>query len=102
MQLTQLEEIELKYLKAKGFKYIARHEIGTVEAFKEKPVRSKSTGYSIWVIGRLPVLDFSLYFKTDLGAYDFLKWEDGPLEIDKLLMENGWDIPLVEPKGNEL
>ena len=35
--------------------------------------------------------------RCEIGEYDFLKWEDEPLEIDKLLRENGKDVELVYP-----
>lgn len=99
--LTALEEIELKYLQAKGFKYIARHHIGSLEAFKEKPVRNYGPGHPTWVIGSYPIQNHTLYHELELDKYEFIKWEDEPMEIDKLLRENGWDIPLVYPEGIE-
>lgn len=89
--LNELELIELKYLSAFGFKYIGRHEKGTVEVFKEMPVRdkvvngSKHGGYDTWVIGRYPIEDFSIYSKVKLGKYDFITWENGIVEIKSLI-----------------
>ena len=107
MQLTANEELELRYMQALGFKWIARHEIGSVEIFKEEPVLESSIGftkhgYEIWVIeGNYPINDFSLMRRPEIAKHEYITFEDGPLEIDKLLRENG-DIPLVEPKGTGL
>lgn len=40
--------------------------------------------------------------RPGIAKHEYITFEDGPLEIDKLLRENGWDIPLVEPKGTGL
>ena len=97
--LTKNEEIELKYLQVKGFKWIVRLENGRLEAYKEKPNRDKRGAcYGTWVIGEYPIKDFSLFTDLELGEYKFLKWEDEPMDINKILAEDGWDIPLVEPK----
>jgi len=80
-----LETIELKYLHALGFKYIGRHEKGTVEAFKEMPVRSRNNGYDTWVIGSYPIRDFSLYGEIKLGEYCFITWDGGIVEIKTLI-----------------
>lgn len=89
--LTRLERIELEYLFELGYRYIARHEIGTVEVFKEMPVRDKvvngSThgGYDTWVIGKYPIEDHSMYHDLDLGDYQFIKWSDEPIAISELI-----------------
>lgn len=89
--LTEKENIELSYLFELGYRYIARHEIGTVEAFKEMPVRDKivngSThgGYDTWVIGKYPITDHSKYYDLKLGKYEFVKWSDEPIAIGKLI-----------------
>ena len=85
-KLTELEEIELKYLYAKGFKYIVRHEKGLIEAFKEMPNRNKHGNlYGTWVIGEYPIKDFSLFTELELGKYEFLTWKDEPIEITQLI-----------------
>lgn len=89
--LTRKEKIELNYLFELGYKYIARHEIGTVEVFKEMPVRDKvvngSThgGYDTWVIGKYPIKDHSKYHDLKLGKYEFVKWCNEPIAIDELI-----------------
>ena len=92
MQLTANEELELKYMQALGYKWIARDgdRKSRVFAWQIKPNR----GEIEWIH------DESEVRWLHVGEYDFLKWEDGPMEIDKLLMKNGWDIPLVEPKDD--
>lgn len=85
--LSNSESIELQYLNALGYKYIGRHEKGTLAVFKEKPVRniSKTGAYSTWVIGSYPVQDHSLYGDIKLGNYDFVTWDNGVMRIEKLL-----------------
>ena len=94
MQLTANEELELRYMQALGFKWIARDANENVYAYDIKP-------YIKFVKNVYTNGDEGDYMECEIGEYDFLKWEDEPLEIEKLLRENG-DIPLVEPKGNEL
>ena len=96
MQLTTNEELELRYMQALGYKWIARDnsKYKEVNVYTVKP--SRYTSYQGWNGFNGDIGDIQL------GEYDFLKWEDEPLEIEKLLRENGRDIPLVEPKGNEL
>ena len=92
MQLTANEELELRYMQALGYKWIARDKTGEVFAYKTKPYRENVC------FG----CENNDYVPCSLGEYEELDFETKPLEIDKLLMENGWDIPLVEPKWNEL
>ena len=99
MRLTANEELELRYMQARGFKWIARdcadsYNIKKVWVYKARPTRREND----WVSNDDSIDD---YGECNLGEYAFLKWEDEPMEIEKLLRENG-DIPLVEPKGNEL
>ena len=86
MQLTANEELELRYMQARGFKWIARDE-------SEEGCRGCRSGFYVSGVGD--------YMECVVGEYEFLNWKDEPLEIEKLLRKNG-DIPLVEPKGNEL
>lgn len=89
--LTRREKIELNYLFELGYRYIARHEIGTVKVFKEIPVRDKvvngSThgGYDTWVIGKYPIRDHSKYHDLKLGKYEFVKWSNEPIAIGELI-----------------
>lgn len=91
IKLSDREYVELKCAYYLGFKYIARHEIGTVELFKELPVRDKEIngrktgGYDTWVIGSYPIKDHSLYDKVRLGKYDFVTWENGVWKIVDIL-----------------
>lgn len=45
MVLTYAEEIELRYLFLKGFTYLVRNEIGSINVFVNKPHRDKETNY---------------------------------------------------------
>ena len=91
IKLTDKEYVELKCAYYLGFKCIARHEIGTVELFKELPIRDKETngrktgGYDTWVIESYPIKDYSLYDKVKLGKYDFITWENGVWKIADIL-----------------
>lgn len=91
--LTRREKIELEYLFELGYRYIARNEIGTINVFKEMPVRDKvvngSThgGYDTWVIGKYPIKDPSKYHDLNLGKYEFIKWSDEPIAIGELIQE---------------
>lgn len=95
MRLTANEELELRYMQALGFKWIARDggKYKEVNAYTVKP--SRYTYFQGWNGINGDIGDIQL------GEYDFLKWEDEPMEIEKLLRESG-DIPLVEPKGTGL
>ena len=94
IKLTDKEYIELKYKHYLGFKYIARHEIGSIELFKELPTRDKETngrntgGYDTWVIGKYPIKDHSLYSKVELGEYNFITWSNGVWSISEILNNN--------------
>ena len=90
MQLTDNEELELRYMQALGYKWIARDMNREVFAHNGEPYRSGID----WV-------NNGDYECMTLGKYDFLKWEDEPMEIDKLLRENGKDVELVYPKDIE-
>lgn len=93
MQLTTNEELELKYMQALGMKWIAKDEdTGTVFAYENRPKRMAGEDCAEW---RIDDGDFEV---QRIGEYDFLNSTDQPMEIDKILMENGWDVPLVEPK----
>lgn len=81
MQLTSNEELELRYMQALGYKWIARDMNCEVFAHKEKPYMSVID----WV-------NDSDYECMPLGRYEFLKWEDNPIEIYKILKENGKDV----------
>ena len=99
MQLTANEELELRYMQARGFEWIARDESEEVYAYDIMPYivegyRGCRSGFYVSGVGD--------YMECVVGEYEFLNWKDEPLEIEKLLRENGWDVPLVEPKGNEL
>ena len=89
--LNKKELIELRYLYELGYRYIGRHEIGTVKVFKEKPVRDKVVnnpnrgGYDTWVIGKYPIKDHSLYHDVKLGNYEMITWENGVVKIDSLI-----------------
>ena len=96
MQLTANEELELRYMQALGFKWIAKEKEGVVFAFEFKPKMMAGEDCGEW-----RAEDGNCQLMA-LGKYDIIEWIDEPMEIDKLLRENGWDIPLVEPKGNEL
>lgn len=90
MRLTDREYVELKCAYYLGFRYIARHEIGRVELFKELPVRDKEVngdrgGYDTWVIGSFPVKDHSLYGEVKIGDYNFITWENGVWRITDIL-----------------
>lgn len=91
LKLSDKEIVELKYMNYLGFKYIARHEIGKVELFKESPVRDKIAngyshgGYDTWVIGKYPIIDRSLYGDVKIGCYDFITWNNGVWNIEQLL-----------------
>lgn len=94
IKLTDKEYTELKYKYYLGFKYIARHEKGTIALFKELPVRDKETsgskngGYDTWVIGSYPIKDHSLYDIVQLGKYNFITWDNGVWDISQILNNN--------------
>lgn len=83
------EIIELMYLNLKGFKYIVRNEIGSVEVFVNKPHRKISTtaAYSTWVERDYPMTHEEMKRRRDveLGEYDFITWNDEPILISDLI-----------------
>ena len=89
-RLTYEEDIELRYLLLKGFKYLVRNEIGSVEVFVNKPIRDKETngrttsGYDTWVERAYPMTheEMDRRRKTELGAYDFIDWKTEPILIE--------------------
>lgn len=96
-ELTHAERIELSYLQLKGFQYLVRNEIGSVEVFVNRPHRDKETnytpfgrsrgGYNIWIETKTPIpLEEQLRCKhVELGNYDFIQWTDEPMRIDDIL-----------------
>lgn len=89
MQLTENEVLELSYMKALGMNCIARDKSGEMFAYEDNPHRFEKA-----FLGKGNYL-------IKLGEYDFIKWEDEPIEINKLLIENGLDIHLVYPPDIE-
>lgn len=93
MELTYNEQVELRYLAVKGFKYLIRNEIGSVEAFVAEPVRDKVTnditngGYDTWVERAYPMTreEINRRRKTELGKYEFIQWNDEPMLINILI-----------------
>lgn len=93
MELTYKERIELSYLKLKGFIYIVRNEIGSVEVFVNKPCRDKVTngkcnsGYDTWVEHNYPMTieEMKRRSYTELGEYQFITWESEPMLISDLI-----------------
>lgn len=93
MELTYAEKIELSYLKLKGFSYMVRNEIGSVEVFVDKPCRDKVTngsthgGYDTWVERAYPMTTEELRRRrrTELGEYKFVTWASEPILIQSLI-----------------
>lgn len=97
MELTYNEKIELSYLSLKGFKYLVRNEIGSVNVFANKPHRDKETnykpfgktrgGYDCWIETKTPIsLEEQRRCKSvELGKYEFITWQDEPMLIDYLI-----------------
>lgn len=93
MELAYKERIELSYLKLKGFIYIVRNEIGSVEVFVNKPCRDKVTngkwnsGYDTWVERNYPMTieEMKRRSHTELGEYKFITWASEPMLISDLI-----------------
>ncbi|MFE7817827.1 hypothetical protein ACFU1R_06435 [Priestia megaterium] len=97
MELTYKEKIELSYLRLKGFSYLVRNEIGSVNVFVNKPHRDKETnyvpfgkergGYDFWIETKTPISweEQRRNRGVELGKYSFIKWEDEPMLIDNLI-----------------
>lgn len=89
MKLTYEEEVELRYLALKGFRYLVRNEIGSTEVFKKKPHREKSpgSGYDTWCERAYPMTPEEIRNRryTELGKYSFVTWESEPILIEDLL-----------------
>lgn len=99
MELTHAEKVELQYLFLKGFKWLVRNEIGNVKVYKIKPHRDKETnytpfgktrgGYDHWIETKTPLSVEEMRRTTDveLGRYEFITWQDEPMEIESLIGE---------------
>lgn len=99
MELTHAEKVELQYLFLKGFKWLVRNEIGSVKVYKNKPHRDKETnyipfgktrgGYDHWIETKTPLSAEEMRRTThvELGRYEFITWQDEPMEIEILISE---------------
>jgi hypothetical protein len=97
MELTYAEHTELSYLRLKGFKYLTRNEIGSVNVFVNKPHRDKETnyipfgktrgGYDFWIETKTPISveEQRRCRGVELGKYTFISWKDEPMLIDDLI-----------------
>ncbi|MFS0855196.1 hypothetical protein [Paenibacillus taichungensis] len=97
MELTYRERVELQYLALKGFRYLVRNEIGSVEVFVNKPHRDKEVnyhpfgknrgGYDTWIETKTPISwnEQQRCKYTELGEYGFISWKDEPFLIDELI-----------------
>ncbi|WP_052474179.1 hypothetical protein [Jeotgalibacillus alimentarius] len=91
--LSYEEKIELSYMRLKGFNYIVRNEIGSVEVFVNKPCRNKPTngkknsGYDTWVERAYPMTSEEMKRRrdTELGDYNFITWASEPTLISNLI-----------------
>ena len=100
IQLNHTEQIELSYLRLKGFKYLVRNEIGSVEVFVNKPHRDKETnyapygrtrgGYDSWIETKTPISieEQRRCRSVELGKYSFISWKDEPILIDDLIKKS--------------
>lgn len=97
MKLGYKEKVELECLSLKGFKWLVRNEIGSVEVFKIKPHRDKEVnyipfgktrrGYDMWIETETP-LSREEYLRrrhVEFDEYDFVKWSDEPMSIEELI-----------------
>lgn len=101
VKLTYKEEIELRYLQLKGFKYLVKNENGSVEVYVKKPHRDKEAnyipygktrgGYDCWIETKTPISieEHRRVRGVELGTYSFIRWEDEPMLIDELIQEDG-------------
>lgn len=92
-KLTAIEQIELSFYYLEHFRWLVRNEIGGVVVFKEKPVRHNSVrnytggGYDHWINdNNFPIEHWGMSKDLKKGEYDFIKWEDEPMAISKLLI----------------
>jgi len=102
IELSHAERIELSYLQLKGFTYLVRNEIGSVEVFINKPHRNKVTngsthgGLDVWVERAFPMSQEEMFRRreTSLGKYEFIRWSSEPMSIAKLLADTEPDVML--------
>lgn len=112
VKLTDAEKVELSYLHLKGFRYLVRNEIGSVNVFVNKPHRDKETnyapygktrgGYDCWIETKTPISMEEQLRRRDveLGRYEFIKWEDEPMLIEMLI--NPDPVPTIKPGDKAL
>ena len=91
--LQHVEYIELSYYYIKGFRWLVRNEIGSVCLYVNKPHRDIPTnytpfgrtrgGYDHWIETKTPISleEQRRTVYLELGKYNFIKWEDEPLDI---------------------
>lgn len=96
-ELTHEEYIELSFLYLKGFRWLVRNEIGSVQVFVNKPHRDKETnytpfgktksGYDFWIETKTPISLEEQRRREDvrLGSYKFITWRDEPMFIEDLI-----------------
>ena len=97
LELTHEEFIELSYWYIKGFRWLVRNEIGSVEMFVNKPQRDKEAnytpfgktrgGYDCWIETKTPIsIEEQRRCKNvELGKYEFITWHDEPLYFEELI-----------------
>lgn len=86
--LKKIEYAELRLCKAKGYKYVARHEIGSMAVFKKKPIRKLGNHYGHWIIeDNFPIEKFHEYRNLEHGHYKSIEWKEEPLLIKDLLID---------------
>lgn len=92
VNLTQTERDELKSVYSKGFRYLVRNEIGSVEVFTNEPIRTKERRFTldIWVEKEDPYpiitpekMKCRKFLKA--GEYKFVQWETDPILIIDLI-----------------
>lgn len=85
--MDNTEIIELMWLKLNGFNYIVRNQIGSVNAFVNKPHRNFGLGYATWVENEYPMTreEMKRRKNIELGKYDFIEWDNEPILISALI-----------------
>ena len=104
--LVEVSEMVLMY--TKGFKWVARNEIGSLYFFREEPIkvsqlRGSSTGYDFWINkDNFPIIDYKAQYNSEFGnLYPKITFSEGPTKVLDYLSDKD-PLLVVKLTGGEI
>jgi len=85
--IEKKEEIELSYLYLDGYRYLTKEQDGKVKLWRNLPKRFKLAKGSFWTVEE--GLSEKNWCRPAHGEYNFTKWEDAPIAINKIVDVRG-------------